>query len=221
MKNIKDFDPSLIENIPDLSSFYTDSVLTETAVLEDGNYQPEPVLMPTIGKLEERYSNFEQIAEGGQKNIYQVKDEYTARIIAMAIIRDKPAKRQSECNRFIQEARIAANLQHPNIVPIHDIGVTADGKPFFTMKLIRGENLGSIIHKIRDGFPQYQKKYDLTRLLTIYQKVCNAVRFSHSKGIIHLDLKPENVEVGDFGEVMVVDWGLAKLVKDDKNPKSK
>ncbi len=204
---------SLTGNIPDLSEYYTDAVLSDTVIMEMEHEEAVPVMPPTMDKLSDRYGEFHLIAEGGMKNIYQVKDPFTARNVAMAIIKDKPAKNQSECNRFIKEARIAANLQHPNIVPIHDIGVTSDHRPFFTMKLIRGENLSSILRKLHDGDPEYLEKYDLSRLLIIFQKVCDALSFAHDKGIIHLDLKPENIQVGDYGEVLILDWGLAKLVK--------
>ncbi len=205
-----------LEELPDLSEFYTDSKLSETAIMETEHPDIEPIMEPTIDVLENRYTDLELIAEGGQKNIFMAKDTQTSRNVAMAIIRDKPSKKQFECNRFIHEARIAANLQHPNIVPIHEIGVTESNKPFFTMKLIKGENLSKIISKVSGDFPGYAEKYDLTELLSIFLKVCDAVAFAHSKGIIHLDLKPENIQVGAYGEVLVLDWGLAKFVDHEK-----
>lgn len=204
---------SFLENLPDLSEYYTESVLTDTVIMQIEHDEVEPVMAPTVEHITDRYHDLEHIAEGAVKDIYRVKDPITARNVAMAVIKDKPAKNQSECNRFIKEARIAANLQHPNIVPIHDIGVTSDNKPFFTMKLMGGENLLSIIRKLHLGDPETLEKYDLSRLLTIFQKICDALSFAHSKGIIHLDLKPENIQIGEFGEVFILDWGLAKLIK--------
>ncbi len=199
--------------LPDLSDYYTESVLTDTAISKIEHEEATPVFDPNVNRASNRYEGGDIIAEGAMKSIYQVNDTFTARNVAMAVIKNDIADNQSECNRFIKEARIAANLQHPNIVPVHDIGVNDDNHPFFTMKLIRGENLSTILRKLRYAETNYLEKYDLTALLTIFLKVCNAVSFAHSKGIIHLDLKPENIQVGDYGEVLVLDWGLAKQLK--------
>ena len=199
--------------LPDLSDYYTESVLTDTAISKIEQEEATPVFDPDVNRSADRYEDASIIAEGAMKSIYQVNDTFTARNVAMAVIKNDIAENQSECNRFVKEARIAANLQHPNIVPIHDIGINEDNHPFFTMKLIRGENLSTILRKLRYAEISYLEKYDLTALLTIFLKVCNAVSFAHSKGIIHLDLKPENIQVGDYGEVLVLDWGLAKQIK--------
>jgi serine/threonine protein kinase len=130
----------------------------------------------------------------------------------MAIIPDSADRPQSDINRFIQEARITARLEHPNIVPVHDIGVDTNGVPYFTMKLLRGRTLSAILKKMRDDDYKTLKEFDLTRLLRIYVKILNGVVFAHSKKIIHLDLKPDNVHIGDFGEVLIIDWGLARFI---------
>ncbi len=144
------------------------------------------------------------------KVIIRTWDKDTSRDIAMAVMLKEDELSSSP--RFIQEARIAANLEHPNIVPVHDIGVDESGKPYFTMKLISGETLASILRKLAGGSKDYLKKYNLFNLLQIFQKVCDAIAFAHSKGVIHLDIKPENIQVGEYGEVLVVDWGLAKIL---------
>ncbi|MHC5040394.1 MAG: protein kinase domain-containing protein, partial [Planctomycetota bacterium] len=102
-------------------------------------------------------------------------------------------------------------LEHPNIVPVHELGLNADGKVYFTMKLVKGESLDAIIDGIADKNPECVRKYPLSHLLQIFLKVCDAIAFAHSKGVIHRDLKPENVMVGRFGEVLVMDWGLSKV----------
>ncbi|NBR84491.1 MAG: hypothetical protein EBT61_03160 [Verrucomicrobia bacterium] len=112
----------------------------------------------------------------------------------------------------MQEARVLGQLAHPNIVPVHDVGTDEQGRLFYTMKLVVGVTLHDVIGKLKAGDQETLAKYPLNALLTIFQKVCDAVAFAHSRGIIHRDLKPQNIMVGEFGEVLVMDWGLAKLL---------
>ncbi len=168
-------------------------------------------------KTEGKYEVNNLAGQGGMKEIYSVKDHDASRDIAMAVMleaNENGTLGRSEIARFIYEARIAANLEHPNICPVHDIGVDTEGNPYFTMKLIGGEDLQQIIDKIRTGNKEYAIKYTQQYLLEIFKKVCNAIAFAHSKGVIHLDLKPENIQVGEYGEVLVLDWGLAKLISE-------
>ncbi|MBI5802857.1 MAG: protein kinase, partial [Verrucomicrobia bacterium] len=111
-------------------------------------------------------------------------------------------------------ARVLAMLEHPNIVPIHALGRNAEGRPFYTMKRVRGQTLQAVINQLRRGDRTTLKEFSLDKLLTIFLKVCDAIAFAHSRGIIHRDLKPENIMVGEFGEVLVMDWGLAKFEHD-------
>ena len=151
------------------------------------------------------------------KVVIQVKDRDTTRDIAMALLPDAQSRPKRDIIRFIEEARITASLEHPNIVPVHDIGVDTHGSPYFTMKLIKGENLASVIRKLHDGDPEYLENYTLDKLLLVFIKICNGVAFAHSKGVLHLDLKPENIQLGDFGEVIIMDWGLARVIS-EKEP---
>jgi len=158
-----------------------------------------------------KYKFIRSVGFGGMKAVIQVKDRDTTRSVAMAIIPDAADRPQSDINRFVQEARITARLEHPNIVPVHDIGVD-NGAPYFTMKLLRGRTLAAILRKLREDDYKTLKEFDLARLLRIYVKILNGVVFAHSKKIIHLDLKPDNIHVGDFGEVLILDWGLARFI---------
>src|SRR5262249_15181745 len=108
--------------------------------------------------------------------------------------------------RFLDEARLTAQLQHPGIPPVHDAGTLPDGRPFFAMKLIKGRTLATLLAERKDPAE------DLPRFLGIFEQVCQTVAFAHSRGVIHRDLKPSNVMVGAFGEVQLMDWGLAKLL---------
>lgn len=167
-----------------------------------------------------KYKFQKSIAQGGMKTIIKVRDRDTLRNVAMAVMGDDDPD-QVEEKRFIREARITANLEHPNIVPIHDMGADQEGTPYFTMKLLRGETLSSVIRNLKKRKPEYERKYTLPHLLQILQKICDAVAFAHSRGIIHLDLKPENIQIGDYGEVLVLDWGLSKYVSASSKSDSK
>ncbi len=159
-----------------------------------------------------KYRFIRSVGFGGMKAVIQVKDQDTTRNIAMAIIPDAAERPQSDINRFVQEARITARLEHPNIVPVHDIGVDTSGAPYFTMKLLRGRTLAAILRKLREDDYKTLKEFDLPLLLRIYVKILNGMVFAHSKKVIHLDLKPDNIHVGDFGEVLILDWGLARFI---------
>ena len=161
----------------------------------------------------QRYDTKDPVNEGGMKKILYAEDKVTNRPIAKAIMKDTSNK--SAVINFINEARITALLEHPNIVPVHDLGITSDGEPYFTMKLLGGENLQDIISKLAKDDDEYHKVYDKNKLLDIFLKICDAVSFAHSKGVIHLDLKPANIQVNQYGEVLVCDWGLARFLKDE------
>ncbi len=185
--------------------------------LENLELDSDDVLSTLTRKPPEKYKFRKSIGHGGMKVVIQVKDRDTTRDIAMAILPDAQSRPRRDILRFIEEARITASLEHPNIVPVHDIGVDTHGSPYFTMKLIKGENLASVIRKLQEGDPDYLENYTLDKLLLVFIKICNGVAFAHSKGVLHLDLKPENIQLGDFGEVIIMDWGLARVIS-EKDP---
>ena len=155
-----------------------------------------------------RYKRF--INEGAMKSIYSCHDQSTARQVAYAVPKNN---KEEVVESFLREAKITASLQHPNIIPVYDIGVD-DDQSFFTMKLVDGQSLADVI---KDPI----KSLDTHYLLTVFLKVCDAVSYAHSNGIVHLDLKPENIQISAHGEVLICDWGLAKVVdlfKDESNP---
>ncbi len=186
----------------------------DTIVMGEGWYlndsAPTSNLTP---KNKGKYKFSNSIATGGMKVILKVKDIDTDRYIAMAsLLHSDPS--DSEVLQFVREARINAMLEHPNIVPVHEIGKDENDLPYFTMKLINGKTLHDVIELLKNDVSRYRYKYKLDYLLNVMIKVCDAIAFSHSKGIIHLDLKPENILLGRFAEVLVLDWGLAKPVKE-------
>jgi serine/threonine protein kinase/WD40 repeat protein len=155
-----------------------------------------------------------EIARGGMGSILSAEDSKLKRTVAVKIMHLDASVDDSARQRFLREAEVLAMLAHPNIVPIYDI-VWEDGLPlFYSMKMVKGRNLQAIINDLRQEHPEALRDYTLDRLLLIFRKVCDAIAFAHSKGVLHRDLKPENVMVGEFGEVLVMDWGLARRLGD-------
>jgi eukaryotic-like serine/threonine-protein kinase len=165
----------------------------------------ERSLMTTLSAIELRYLNEVPVGEGGVKTIKKVRDEVTGRFVAMALLTD-PEPDDNAIENFLREARITASLQHPNIVPIYDIGINQQGAPYFTMKLLEGATLAEYI----------QKSPTMGELVEIFKKISEGIAYAHSRGIIHLDLKPENIYIGKFGDVVICDWGLARIVMSDE-----
>jgi serine/threonine-protein kinase len=149
-----------------------------------------------------------EIARGGMGAVLRGHDPELGRELAVKVLLPAHRGRPDLERRFVGEARLAGQLQHPGIVPVHDLGHLADGRPFFTMKLIEGRTLAELLAGRGDP------GQDLPRFLRYFEAVCQAVGYAHARGVIHRDLKPHNVMVGAFGEVQVMDWGLAKRLDD-------
>ena len=152
------------------------------------------------------YELLEQLGGGGMGDVYRAGDPALGRDLAIKVMKADLQGSASAERRFLREARVTGSLQHPGIVPIYNLGRLADGRLHYTMRLVRGRTLADILQQ-EAGRPEH-----LPALLTIFEKVCQAVAYAHSKQVIHRDLKPANVMVGRFGEVQVMDWGLAKLL---------
>jgi serine/threonine protein kinase len=197
------------------ANLFADDIIfsdTEKILFEEDLERPAQRNELMDGNPADRYTPRKKLNEGGMKAIWEVDDHRTARKVAMALIQDSKIASEQDIDSFLYEARLTANLQHPNIIPIYDIAVDEEGNPYFTMKALKGETLGEIIKQLRSGAEEYRTRYTRTRLLAIFLKVCNANDFAHTKGVIHLDLKPSNIIVGDFGDVHVLDWGLSTLL---------
>ena len=175
-----------------------------------------PVELPKAGEPALGIDNYEiggEIARGGMGSILKAGDTKLKREVAIKIMALDANTDEVMRQRFLREAEVLAMLAHPNIVPIHDI-VWEDGAPlFYSMKLVKGQTLQAILHDLAKCRPEVLREYTLDRLLLIFRKVCDAIAFAHSKGVLHRDLKPDNIMVGEFGEVLVMDWGLAKLLR--------
>jgi serine/threonine protein kinase len=149
-----------------------------------------------------RYRLLERIARGGMGVVYAAEDEKLERRVALKVL-DVPGTDGDLANRLMREARVLARLEHPGIVPVHDVGTLADGRVFYTMKFVEGQRLDKFI----EGVESVQDR------LRLFLRICEAVAFAHARGVLHRDLKPANVMVGPFGEVLVMDWGLAKILR--------
>lgn len=149
------------------------------------------------------------VARGGMGEVRAVWDRTLRRTLAMKVLlAGRGSGGSLGLARFLDEARISAQLDHPGIVPVHALGLDLDGRVYYTMPLIRGKHLGEVFDAVRAGEDEWTRE----RALSVLLRVCEAVAFAHSKGVLHRDLKPANVMVGPFGETYVMDWGLAKLV---------
>jgi serine/threonine protein kinase len=193
-----------------LAGFYE----AEKHQLTDDERQKLTPILDLLKSFHERYKELEVIGTGGEKIVSRVYDHRLGRCVAMA----RPARTSTPetQEQFLREARLAASLSQPNILPIHNMGIDPEGVPFFTMELLPGDSLADIIRKIREGNRAYAEKYPLNTLLGIFIKICDAIAYAHSCNVLHLDLKPSNVRVGEFGDVIVCDWGLARVINNDK-----
>src|SRR5215467_6576819 len=149
-----------------------------------------------------RYRLIERVARGGMGVVYVVEDEKLQRRVALKVL-DVPGTDGDLAKRLTREALVLARLEHPGIVPVHDVGTLADGRVFYTMKFIQGQRLDQYIQTVAS----------IPDRLRIFLRICDAVAFAHARGVLHRDLKPANIMVGSFGEVLVMDWGLAKLLR--------
>jgi eukaryotic-like serine/threonine-protein kinase len=148
----------------------------------------------------DRYDILDRIGEGGMGIVYLARDRELGREVALKVLRT-PDPSPEERARILREARILATLEHPGIAPVYDVGLLPDGRVFYVMKRVRGERLDRFARGVRSR----------AELLRVFRQVCDAVAFAHAAGVIHRDLKPQNVMLGAFGEVLVLDWGVAKL----------
>jgi serine/threonine-protein kinase len=145
--------------------------------------------------------------------VYEAWDPDIERVVAVKVMVEAPSD-ASRVGRFLAEARLCARVAHPSVVPIYDLGVAADGRPWFAMKRIVGQSLYEVLHFLRVGEPETRARWGRSRLLRAFIQVCQAVDAAHAQRILHLDLKPGNVMLAAGGEVLVLDWGLARRLEE-------
>lgn len=159
-----------------------------------------------------KYVVSDTLGEGRMGKVLEAKDIDVRRDVAIKIIKEEGEENTEQIERFMEEAQVQGQLEHPNIPPVHELGMEENSRVFFSMQKIEGESLREILDNVRDGDEEYDQKYNLTRLLQIFNKICDGLAYAHSKGVIHRDLKPENIMIGEYGEVHLMDWGLSKII---------
>ena len=179
-----------------------------------GADEPGPLIRPSSDEMPRpadrpvRLQLLGEIARGGMGAILKGRDLDLGRDLAVKVLLEKHEDRPEHVRRFVEEAQIGGQLQHPGIVPVYELGAFADRRPYFTMKLVKGRTLATLLAE------RPSPTEALPRFLSIFEAVCQTVAYAHARGVIHRDLKPSNVMVGSFGEVQVMDWGLAKVLQE-------
>ena len=166
------------------------------------NYLRAVVANPDFSST--KYTFIKELGRGGMGTVYLTEDRELNRLVAIKVL-NVPEVTEDLRNRMIREAQIIARLEHPGIVPVHDVGMLPDGRVFYAMKYVRGSRLDEYA----------AQNVSLGDRLRKFQAVCDAVAFAHAHGVIHRDLKPQNIMIGSFGEVLVLDWGVAKMLATD------
>ncbi|MBX7102401.1 MAG: serine/threonine protein kinase, partial [Myxococcaceae bacterium] len=163
------------------------------------------------GKPTGRYQLRGELGQGGMGEVYEVKDVDLKRVVALKRVRAGRGD-DAELKRFIQEGQLTAQLEHPNIIPVHELGRLPSGEPFYTMKRVHGRTLQDVLAALRAKDPELTERYSPVRLGIVFLQIVQAIAFAHARGVVHCDLKPANVLLGEHGEVLVTDWGLALMV---------
>ncbi len=172
----------------------------------------EPAESASAAVRSDRYEPGQPLKKGGMGEVLVAHDRHIQRDVALKVLLPEVAASPDNSRRFVQEALVLGQLEHPNIVPIYDLGTDPHGRTFYAMKYVRGTTLKEVLDALKKGDTRLVARYPLTQLLTIFQKVCDAVAYAHSRRTIHRDLKPANLMIGEYGEVLVMDWGLAKIL---------
>lgn len=163
-----------------------------------------------------KYVDLGLIGAGGMGEVRRVFDPELSRVVAMKIIRPELLRHKNVLARFVEETQATAQLQHPGIVPLYERGQLPDGRLYFTMKEVNGRTLGDVILSLHaastaDAWLPDSQGWTFRRVIDAFHKVCETLAYAHARGVVHRDLKPSNVMVGSFGEVLVMDWGLARV----------
>lgn len=158
-----------------------------------------------------------QLGVGGMGTVYRVRDEFFDRELALKVVSKPIEMTDRSLTRFLSEGRLIGQLQHPAITPVYHLAQDSEGRWYYTMKQVRGRTLTDVLKAIEAGEPEAQAQWTLRRLLTVFVTICQALGYTHSRGVIHRDLKPDNIMLGEYGEVYVMDWGLAKTLERNLN----
>ncbi len=180
--------------------------LDPNLTVDEASRQNSLAVPPKADVVPARLVLMEEIARGGMGAILRAHDDDIGRDVAVKVLLESHRRNATLSRRFLEEARIAGRLQHPGVVPVYTLGQTADGRPYFAMKLIKGRTLTALLAERAD------LAADRPQFLAVFEQVCQTMAYAHHRDVIHRDLKPSNVMVGAYGEVQVMDWGLAKVL---------
>ncbi len=158
-----------------------------------------------------KYSQIKPMAKGGRGELFSAWDNLLGRLVAVKTLKSELAADDRERRRFLREARVTAQLAHPNTVPVYEVGRDDKGGLYFTMKRLLGEDLSKILIRLQERHYLTQREFKLPRLIDIVVQASQALVYAHSHGVVHRDIKPENIWIGQFDEVLVLDWGVAKV----------
>jgi serine/threonine protein kinase len=189
------------------------SGVASRVLLRDESDAPSPVVGPGPGEercaggRQGRYDVLGEIARGGMGIVLKGRDPDLGRDVAVKVLLPGHAGNPAMIRRFIEEAQVGGQLQHPGILPVYELGLDAELRPYFTMRLVKGRTLAVMLEE------RPEPDVDHGRFLSLFEQVCQTVAYAHARGVIHRDLKPANIMIGAFGEVQVVDWGLAKVLR--------
>ncbi len=203
--------PARASATPPQSSLPTASTV-RTTVLPRVSVEGDVPQLVTSAR--ERFEAAQVLGRGGVGEVLLARDNDIDRPVAIKRLLpefDDPGI----VARFVEEIRVLGVLDHPNIVPVHDVGVGPDGRYYYVMKYVEGETLEQVIDRLAAGDREYHARYSFERRVEVFRQVLRAVQYAHARGVIHRDIKPANVMVGRYGEVLVMDWGLARRVHDD------
>lgn len=207
-----------------------DTLIYQTPEIAHLDNEAETIPLPSTGELQnallsqqissafaERYQFLEVLGKGGMGVVYKVKDQLLQRTLAMKCLHLNLSYSTENKSRFFEEAQVIAQLQHPNIIPIYDFGTMDDGAMYYTMTEVQGDELSTLIKQVHHAsrnqiWEQTENGWGFHRLLSVFLQVCEAIAFAHKRTVIHRDLKPSNIMIGSFGEVFVMDWGIAKVL---------
>jgi serine/threonine-protein kinase len=191
------------------------ALLRAATIVDDEQAAPGDIAASPSAAVDEpasRYQIREVLGRGGMGEVFLCHDGSIGRDVALKTMLDGIADRAPVQQRFLREARVQGQLEHPSIVPVYDLGVRPDGTRFFTMRRVRGQTLEDVLAALARGEPGEASGYSRRKLLDAFARVCLAVDYAHARGVLHRDLKPSNIMLGDFGEVYVLDWGIARVI---------
>ncbi|MCL2000414.1 MAG: serine/threonine protein kinase [Planctomycetes bacterium] len=159
-----------------------------------------------------RYIIGNELGSGSIGQVIEARDQHLGRQVAIKVLHEGGGLSRDGIARFVAEVQITAQLEHPSVVPVHEIGIMPGGMPYFSMKLVKGLTLDEVINHMRIGDRETLRVYNHLARLRLFQRLCQGMAYAHSKGVVHRDLKPANILLGEYGEVQIMDWGLAKIV---------